>query len=298
MTLGNLALILSLMSNPQAKADNQNNLNNLIYFAGYCNGASAVDTATLTLRPIRPNGTFKVQINENGLYVFGIQPPVLPTDTLDLLITGPSGTTRNNRTADSLSDQYQNLQLFENGCGANIKEVIDSTGVPGTIYGIVKFDSNPSESLVVPVDLSGTKFTDFAADLKQLSSYAPGAGYTIDLRKGTAHKLINANVTEAQGMGMYAAMTAVLKPLTGIADLENKILKEDLKEDLIKVFPTHILNYATIDRDFKGFLYNGAGQRVMAIDSRNLDLRDLNYGVYFLIDETNQSRGKLIKLKQ
>lgn len=293
MTLEILALTASLMSNPQLKADNQNNLTNLIYFVGYCNGASTVDTATLTLKPIRPNGTFKVQVNENGFYVFAIPPPVFPTDTLELLITGPSGTTGNNRTADSLSNQYKNLQLFENGFGANIQEVLDSTGVPGTIYGIVKFDSNPSESLVVPVDLSGTKFTDFAVDLKQLSGYAPGANYTIDLRKGTAHKLINAIVTEAQGRGMYAAMTAVLKPSTGIADLENKILKEGF----IKVFPTHTLNYAMIDKDFKGFLYNSAGQKVMDIESRNLDLRNLNDGVYFLIDGTNQNRGKLIKLK-
>jgi len=266
--LANLVLATIVSASPnEAKANNPNNLNNLTYFMGVCNGATAVDTATMTLKPIRPNGTFKVQVNENGLYVFAIQPPILPTDTLDLTIIGPSGTTHNDRTADSLSNQYKNLQLFENGFGANIQEILDSTGVAGDIYGIVKFNSNPSESLVVLADTAGTKFTDFAADLKQLSGCVPGAGYTIDLRKGTAHKLIESNVTEAQGMGMYAAMTAVLKHMTGI-ELERTVNKRNLP--------------------YKKGIYDITGRQVTEMSPN---------GIYFVVEKQGDKPRKVLQLK-
>jgi len=260
-----------------------------------CNGASAVDTATLTPRPIRPNGTFKIQVNENGLYVFGIPLPILPTDTFDLKITGPSGTTYNNRTADSLSNTYKNLQLFENGFGANILDIRKQSTAPGEIYGILKFDSNASESLVAQVDTTGLKGTDWAVNAKLLSGYNPGASGTVRLTSpGAIDTIIPFTITESQGMGIYMAETIILKPQTGIS----KGLETELKNKLI-IVPS-IVNannhYIYFDKHFKGFLYNSTGQKVSSIDADKLDVRNLGQcfnSIYFFIDDEDNYKGKI-----
>lgn len=179
---------------------------------GFCNGSGAQgDSAKVFFNGHVPS-TFKVPVESNGLYPIGFpmpEPPLRPTDIAEVTIDGPTGRTRLKRTLDSLSNTYSMPQTFiyngQAGFGANILNIRDLSNNSGTLWGKVYFNSNPSQFLNVAVDTSGSKFTDFAANLKLLPAYAVGAAYTVELWKSgvTNRTLVLASVDTLGGDGMY-----------------------------------------------------------------------------------------------
>lgn len=228
MALENLLLITSLFT--ASPRDIKADPNTFVYVMDVTNQATEIDTGFLTvISQHGPPKTSRVYPTNNGLVVHAVQAPVYPDDTLSLKVLGPNGVTWHKALAESLSNQYSDLQLFMNGFGLNVLNLRDISNVPGTVYGVVKFNSNPNESLVVAADTAGTKFTDFAANAKLLNGYAPGAQGKITFVKAgvNGYTSVPFTISEAKGMGIYAALDVTFPQMTGI-ELERTAHKRNL----------------------------------------------------------------------
>ncbi len=225
-----LVLALSLFTASPGDVKTTPNPNSLVYVMNVNNQATEIDTGFLTvISQHGPPKTSRVYPTNNGLVVHAVEAPLYPDDTLSLKVIGPNGVTWHKALAESLSNQYKDLQLFMNGFGLNVLNIRDISGISGQVYGVVKFNSNPNESLVVAADTAGTKFTDFAANAKLLTGYALGAQGKITFVKAgvNGYTTVPFTISEAKGMGIYAALDVTFPQNTGI-ELERTALKRNL----------------------------------------------------------------------
>ncbi|MGB9708258.1 MAG: hypothetical protein ACPLXC_02985 [Candidatus Pacearchaeota archaeon] len=270
MALENLLFAASLFIASPKQEIVTANPNAFVYVMNVTNQATEIDTGFLTvISQHGPPKNSRVFPTDSGLVVHAVEAPVYPDDTLSFKVLGLNGVTWHKALAESLGN-YKDLQLFMNGFGLNVLNLRDSSGVSGKVYGIVKFNSNPNESLVVAADTAGKKFTDFAANAKLLSGYLPGAEGTIKFVKSGVDGYTNVpfTISEANGMGMYAVLDVLFPQTTGI-EIEKTAKKRNLSyEGAI---------YA---------IYDVLGRKVPSIKGA---------GIYFVIEGNKVEKKVLLK---
>ena len=154
-----------------------------------CKGATSADTAKLRIRPDGPNRNLTGFVDDNGNCSVLIPPQIIrESDTLYNETKGTHGRAQWWGLAESLAQNFHGPTLFLRsglpGFGVNGLNVVDQSGRGGTLYGSLKFDINPSESVYAAVT-PGLPGPDWAVDAKLLSSYASGRAFTVRMYKPT-----------------------------------------------------------------------------------------------------------------
>ncbi len=74
-------------------------------------------------------------------------------------------------------------------------------------------------------------------------------------------------------------------------------LERKLRDNRLIITPNPSKGMIVLPSQFKGFLYDASGRKIMDIKNEKLDLRNYSNGVYFVTDIDNKQRGKLTLLK-
>jgi len=254
----------------------------------YVNGSAPQDTSR-SWRPGLPGETYGSPNEQGKVYLpfhGGWQPWPHINDTIfNETWNG------NNRAFGKIiinGDVSKGLELFYDNQSdsllehaANIRKIIDETGIPGQILAISYKISNPALQCTTALDtaLNGHFFHAYPLGALDIQ---PGDSIETDITKGSIVYPIIFKVDTSLGQAQLVADTIKLQS-TGTKEKNNKL------ENLI-IKPNPATNYIVFGKQFNGSLYDVSGKRISSIDAekgQRINL-DVPTGIYYLIGKKQE----------
>lgn len=183
-------------------------------------------------------------------------------------------------------DKPDSLMAFS----ANVRKLIDLTGLPGKILVETYKISNPTlrDTALLDTSLNGHYFHAF--NVEELNVHHGDSMLSL-FSKGPTVIPVRWQVDTTLGRAKLIADTL---RFTGVGATEN--LESKLGKTQVLITPNPTNGLIRFGEKAKGIIYDATGKKVMTVNAENVDLEKRPDGIYFYVDDRKQTR-KIILVK-